>query len=423
MTDSIMIRALTMIAFALTPALAQAETLVGDVTLSTVWQLESDTDYRNGTITILPGGAVSFDNVSNVSFSNIGIVNTSGQPSLQGTDCSNVRIFDNRTTGDIFGNDTSGIFLRLESCRDVTVENNKIESNWGGIYVLDSEDTVISHNLLYDVAFGNIVVSGKNISITGNRLSRPGITTRVRGALGGDGITLWEFENVSVVGNEIVGGNCYGIWASRGGTRLAVTDNVIRHGLTWAVNLINVTDANVHGNLFEHNRGGLAASGSTVSAYNNDFNANPVAFTHGTVASYRRNRLYADYVGEDALRVRHGAMLEGGDNTTIYPPSDPPVWTTPPVVEFPVEPGEVFILPLKASDFGVSGPWRVDTAKASNPTVRTGAIVPGKISFNYGGQYMYGVLEVGSVHDINGIMVHRSGAERSFLFRLRATGS
>lgn len=129
-----------------------------------------------------------------------------------------------------------------------TIRNNEVRESLFGIYLADSSDSVVDHN----------VIHGDTTLELGRR---------------GDGLRLWESHNTTLSNNQVLESRDVVLWYSKG---LRIHDNVIRNGRygihfmysseadmernlitdnSIGVFLMYSDDVNIRRNIFQHNRG------------------------------------------------------------------------------------------------------------------------------------------------------------------------
>lgn len=96
------------------------------------------------------------------------------------------------------------------------------------MYLLNATDSLIKNNLFKFNSFGNIAISGKNITIENNKILFPGRFSV------GDGVTLFSSKDIVIKNNHISNGSCYGIQII-GGEDITIEDNTIVDGVTYAI--------------------------------------------------------------------------------------------------------------------------------------------------------------------------------------------
>jgi nitrous oxidase accessory protein len=130
----------------------------------------------------------------------------------------------------------------------VTIRNNEVRESLFGIYLADSSNSVVDHN----------VIHGDTTLELGRR---------------GDGLRLWESHNTTLSNNQVLESRDVVLWYSKG---LKIHDNVIRHGRygihfmyssaadvernlitdnSIGVFLMYSDDVNIRRNILQHNRG------------------------------------------------------------------------------------------------------------------------------------------------------------------------
>lgn len=195
------------------------------------------------------------DGSENVTFAGMAVEIKNGS-FLRGSDAKNILVDSVRIKGDILSDDTAYTAIIFENTSGLTVTNTVITETYGGIYANNSKNTKIIGNHLYKVTFGNVVVSGQHIEISDNVIEHPGLKPKLRPDPNGDAITLGLVENISIKGNTIKNGGCYGIWGHTPGSQnIIIKGNYIANGITAAINLQHAENVLVENNTLENNAG------------------------------------------------------------------------------------------------------------------------------------------------------------------------
>ena len=110
----------------------------------------------------------------------------------------------------------------------LTVENNQLENTLFGIYIKDSADSRIAHN----------IIGAKDLDVPAR----------------GDGIRVWYSQNTEVIGNQVNQGRDVVLWYNNGAI---IRDNVITNG-RYGLHFMYCDD-----NIVENNR----IEGNSVGAF------------------------------------------------------------------------------------------------------------------------------------------------------------
>lgn len=126
-----------------------------------------------------------------------------------------------RNSGDRLDKENAGI--AVDQSPRLVAENNRLENTLFGIYIKDSEDSRIAHNL----------IGAKDLEI----------------AARGDGIRVWYSQNTQVIGNQVENGRDVVLWYNNGAV---VRDNVISNG-RYGLHFMYCDDNLVENNRLENN--------------------------------------------------------------------------------------------------------------------------------------------------------------------------
>lgn len=114
----------------------------------------------------------------------------------------------------------------------ISIVNNKIERFHGAIYLLGTDNAVISGNTLVKNTYGNLVVIGSNSKIVGNTVYFSG-NNRL-----GNSIDVIDSNNILVSKNLILTPTCHGIYVFNSHD-VVVDHNRIAGGITYAMNILS----------------------------------------------------------------------------------------------------------------------------------------------------------------------------------------
>ncbi len=112
------------------------------------------------------------------------------------------------------------------------IVNNKIDGFHGALYLVDTDNALVSGNILNKNSYGNIVMIGTNSQITGNTVKFSG-----RNRLG-DAIDIIDSTNITVSKNILLTPTCHGIYIFSSQNVLA-NNNRIYGGITYAMNILS----------------------------------------------------------------------------------------------------------------------------------------------------------------------------------------
>jgi len=110
------------------------------------------------------------------------------------------------------------------------VKKNTITNFHGGITLLNTNKSHIEDNILRQVSYGAIFVSGQDLNILNNNIFFPGNFDV------GDGILLINSKNVLISENKIFNSSCYGIQIINS-SEIKLMSNTIVDGITYAIYL------------------------------------------------------------------------------------------------------------------------------------------------------------------------------------------
>ncbi|MBS7007126.1 NosD domain-containing protein [Anaerostipes sp.] len=154
---------------------------------------------------------------------------------------------------------------------NVVLSNCRIEGGRNAV-VVDSGSSMckILGNTFYDCS-GGVFLSGNNNLISDNVITASGATLN-----SGDGITILESASFNIIkSNQILGGNCYGIWGLKGKrTGNSITDNVIQANVTYGIYLEGGDGYLINNNKTERNSGGICIDQVTNSNISNNYVTN-----------------------------------------------------------------------------------------------------------------------------------------------------
>ena len=137
-----------------------------------------------------------------------------------------IRGFVIRNSGARLDKENAGI--AVDQSPGLVVENNRLENTLFGIYIKDSEDSRLAHN----------IIGAKDLEV----------------AARGDGIRVWYSQNSEVIGNQIDRGRDVVLWYNNGAV---IRDNVVTNG-RYGLHFMYCDD-----NLVENNR----LVGNSVGAF------------------------------------------------------------------------------------------------------------------------------------------------------------
>jgi len=190
--------------------------------------------------------------------------------------------------------------------------------DWAGIKVDEKDHVVISNNKLYDTFFGIYLKKTKHCKVWNNSLE----TTSVDEVNSGNGIHLWDCENISIVGNHIVGhrDGIYFEFVEESEVRDNISENNLRYGLHFMFSNNDIYD----GNIFKNNGTGVAVMFSkNIIMTNNIFLENWGSASFGLLFKeiydgilyrnvFQENTvgLYAD--GANRIEVKENEFIKNG---------------------------------------------------------------------------------------------------------------
>jgi parallel beta-helix repeat protein len=336
---------------------------------------------NNVTTNILDGITVAYSNNNSISRNNItanlerGIfLWDCGSNSLSGNTFTDDGLYvDNSFTNSVESNTVNGkplVYLEsvsdyavadagqvvLVNCSRIKVENLNLSRTCIGVQLLETDNTIISRNILGNNKFAGIMLdSSSNNSINGNNLT---------GNMGG-GLWLWYFCNNSISRNKMANNN-YGVYLYYYCNNNSLSRNDIaanKHDGIWFDSYTYnncVTENNITANkeygieLFSASSEGASSEGKSSSNnfYHNNFVQNtrqvlcePYANANTWDDGYPSGGNYwSDYIGSDADGDGIGdtPYVIDANNTDHYPLMNP--WT--PTI------ADSFRFPL-------DGPWTV----------------------------------------------------------------
>jgi hypothetical protein len=115
------------------------------------------------------------------------------------------------------------------------IKNSKFNKIFTPVALVGANNFKIENNYFSENPGGNIVASGRNLSIKENKIIFPG------NGYVGDGITIYSIlENSSIKSNTIIGGSCYGIQiANPKINNVKIIGNHISSGITSGIYISN----------------------------------------------------------------------------------------------------------------------------------------------------------------------------------------
>lgn len=155
--------------------------------------------------------------------------------------------------------------IAIMKSENISVNSCHVEGGRNAV-IIDAGSSLckVLDNTFYDCS-GGIYLFGSNNIITDNVINSSGATLN-----SGDGITILKsasFNNIK--NNQIIGGNCYGIWALKGKrSGNNISDNVIQANVTYGIYLESGEGYLIQNNRTERNSGGICAeeiSNSNIS--------------------------------------------------------------------------------------------------------------------------------------------------------------
>lgn len=180
---------------------------------------------------------------------------------------SNVKLSDVEIINKNFHQNTIAV-LRSEN---VVVDNCYIEGGRNAIILGEnSQNCKITNNAFYDCSAA-IFLFGNNNLITDNSITSSGATVKF-----GDGITILGSASYNTIrSNQIIGGNCYGIWGLEGKrSGNSIIDNVIQANITYGIYLEGGGGYLIENNRMERNSGGICIDGISNSVISDNFVSN-----------------------------------------------------------------------------------------------------------------------------------------------------
>lgn len=215
------------------------------------------------TVTFSSGsGTFAFDLSGSVgaSVKNISVNISNGKGAIFASNSNNILIDNVTVTGNMFESNSiefaPNIAIYVDTSDGIIINECAIFNGFGGIYSILSSNVVISHNLLDHTNFGQIVVSGDEIIVNGNRVLFSGVPSE-NGFIArqGDSFTSLGSTNLQIVGNLFDNPLCYQLAFWEGiNSNIHISDNVITNGITngiyFATDAINLI---IEHNLFRNN--------------------------------------------------------------------------------------------------------------------------------------------------------------------------
>ncbi len=218
------------------------------------------------------------------------------------------------------------------------ITRNRFESFHGVLYLVSTDNALISENTLFKNTYGNIVVIGSNSKITGNTIYFSG-NNRL-----GNAVDVIDSNNVLVNKNLILTPTCHGIYVFNSRDVL-VDDNRVLGGITYGMNILsypeklsteyyvkqllrehslkNTISGNitVSHNLFSQNRYGIAASDVNVLTVSNNIFVQRFADNDARKFWTNNNTLLQNVTGltwNNNIYKEAFTQEKGGDNTKSF---------------------------------------------------------------------------------------------------------
>jgi parallel beta-helix repeat protein len=129
---------------------------------------------------------------------------------------------------------TAGLVVTNETnlTSDINIADNTIENFHGGTYLINSNNAHVTNNTFSMNSMGNIVLRGNNGVISKNIIKFSGNNNI------GNGIDIFNSDNVNIFENTILDSSCYGILLLDS-ANITLSQNIIAGGITWAINIIS----------------------------------------------------------------------------------------------------------------------------------------------------------------------------------------
>jgi parallel beta-helix repeat protein len=310
------------------------------------------TVYINADGSITPSGApiATSDNVTYNLTGNI------GYPAYYGIVVRKSNIIVDGKAYTVQGNQ-SGNGLYWTNINNVTIKDTNVENFTYGIYLFDSNNSIISGNFVTANSYYGIYLSysSSNDSVVGNDVtanSQGGIvldsyagSNSISGnnVTANEGYSIWLYysSNNSVSGNKITN-NTYGLRADYSSGN-SISGNNVTATTYQGIYLLDSSNNNtINGNNLVNNQYGIFLSSSSGNKiYHNNFNNSPQAFSYQSVNVWDNGypsggNYWSDYSGNDSYSGPH-QNVSGSDgigdtpyiidsnNTDHYPLMQP--WT------------------------------------------------------------------------------------------------
>ena len=132
--------------------------------------------------------------------------------------------------GDTQSTDESSFAIYIDEGESTVVKNCNISEIYGGIYIVESNSTLVESNILSKVGFGNISLTGQNIEAITIEVDRADTRERIRSPSNGDGMSINGID-ILISGNKVTNSFCYGLWITEG-TNIEVKNNLFDGGVT-----------------------------------------------------------------------------------------------------------------------------------------------------------------------------------------------
>jgi parallel beta-helix repeat protein len=129
---------------------------------------------------------------------------------------------------------TAGLLITTSTLptANINIVNNKFERFHGVLYLISTDNALISGNTFFKNSYGNLVVIGSNSKIIGNTIYFSG-SNRL-----GNAIDVIDSNNILVSKNLILTPTCHGIYVFNS-TDVVVDLNRISGGITYAMNILS----------------------------------------------------------------------------------------------------------------------------------------------------------------------------------------
>lgn len=184
-------------------------------------------------ISLLTGNLTLHNNIVNVTAIDLPVTPSTQSLyyAIQIQQANKVNISDNQFAVDKFFS-VGWILTHSEfSTSGFQISHNKITNFHGGIYLFNSNNGLISHNLFSHVSFANIWVTSDNCKITDNNIISPGNN------FVGDAIDIVDAKNTTIANNFIASPSCYAIFICRAKNAL-IDNNKIVSGITYGIFIV-----------------------------------------------------------------------------------------------------------------------------------------------------------------------------------------